>query len=114
MPAMSRNYLLFLEDMREACLRILRYKDGMSRDEFLADDKTYDATLRQMMIIGEAAKQVPLEVRALYPAVDWVGMGRFRDLAIHHYFGIDNRVVWNIVDAEVPELLAALNTNADG
>ena len=105
---MSRNYLLFLDDMRDGCDRIIRYKNGMTREEFLADDKTYDAVIRQMMIIGEAAKQIPQEVRALYPVVDWGGMGRFRDLAIHHYFGIDNRIVWNIIDAEVPELLAAL------
>lgn len=111
---MSRNYRLFLDDMREACSRIVRYKGDMSKEEFLADDKTYDATVRQMTIIGEAAKQIPQEIRALYPTVDWGGMGRFRDIAVHHYFGIDNRIVWNIVDAEVPELFAALKTETNG
>lgn len=51
---MSRNYLLFLNDMRKACERIIRYVQGMSETEFLADEKTYDAVIRQMIIIGEA------------------------------------------------------------
>ena len=106
---MSRNYLLFLDDMKEACLRILRHTNGLTKEEFLSDEKTYDAVIRQMIIIGEAAKQIPHEVRTLYPSVIWKEMGRFRDLAIHHYFGIDEKIIWNIVESEVPLLLNNLS-----
>ncbi len=51
-----------------------------------------------------------LKIRKSHSDIDWGGMGRFRDLAVHHYFGIDNRIVWNIVSGEVPDLLAALTT----
>jgi uncharacterized protein with HEPN domain len=64
MLTMSRNYLLFLDDIRSSC-------SGMTKEEFLADEKTYDAVLHQLTIIGEAAKQIPQEVRDLYLAVDW-------------------------------------------
>ena len=105
---MSRNYLLFLNDMRKACERIIRYVQGMNEEAFLADEKTYDAVIRQMIIIGEAAKQIPPEVRTLYPSVEWKEMGRFRDLAIHHYFGIDDKLLWNIASNEITPLLTAL------
>ena len=105
---MSRNYLLFLEDMRQACQRIIRYRGEINKEQFLADEITYDAIIRQMMIVGEAAKQIPPAIRESYPGVDWRGMGRFCDLVVHHYFGIDNRVVWSIVADEVPNLLLAL------
>ncbi len=105
---MSRNYLLFLDDIRASCKRITRHIGSMTQEEFLADEKTYDAVLRQLTLIGEAAKQIPQDVRERYPAVDWKGIGRFRDLVIHHYFGVDDKIVWNAASAEVPTLLADL------
>lgn len=110
---MSRNYRLFLDDIRSSCERIRRHVGGMTKEEFLADEKTYDAVLRQMTIIGEAAKQIPQEVRDLYPAVEWKEIGRFRDIVIHHYFGIDEKIVWNIVATEVPALLADLSADTN-
>jgi len=81
----------------------------MSEAEFLADEKTYDAVPRQMMIVGEAVKQVPPEVHVLHPAVEWTQIGRFRDVVVHHYFGIDDKLLWNIASNEIMPLLAALS-----
>lgn len=108
---MSRNHLLFLDDIRASCERIIRHLGSMTQEDFLADEKTYDAVLRQLTIIGEAAKQIPQDARAIYPGVDWKGIGRFRDLVIHHYFGVDDKIVWNMASAEVPILLADLTGN---
>lgn len=108
---MSRNYLPFLTDIRLSCRRVARYTEGFDFAQFLADEKTYDAVLRHLAIIGEAVKQLPDDVRARYPAVEWRKIARFRDLVIHHYFAIDNQIVWDIVTHKVPELAAALGEN---
>ena len=66
----SRNFSLYLDDIRHSCERVIVYTSGMTKDTFLADEKTYDAVLRHLTIIGEAAKQIPPEVRTSYPSVE--------------------------------------------
>ncbi len=105
----SRNYTLFLDDIRHSCEKVIVYTSGMTKDAFLADEKTYDAVLRHLTIIGEAVKQIPSEIRELYPLVEWTQIGRFRDVVVHHYFGLKEDVIWEIVEAKVPSLLAALH-----
>lgn len=65
--------------------------------------------LRHFAIIGEAVKQIPEDVRGQYPAIEWSKIARFRDIVIHHYFAIDNQIVWGIVITKVPELLTQLS-----
>ena len=76
--------------------------------QFLADEKTYDATLRHLIIIGEAVKQIPEEVRGQYPAVEWKQIARFRDHVIHRYFSANDDIIWDVVVNKVPQLLTAL------
>lgn len=68
---MSREYQLFLKDMREACDKALRFTKGLSRDQFLANEEKFDAVMRNLEIIGEAAKCIPPEVRQQYPNIEW-------------------------------------------
>jgi uncharacterized protein with HEPN domain len=109
----SRNYSLFLDDIRHSCEKIIVYTSEMSKDVFLADEKTYDAVLRHLTIIGEAVKQIPPEIRDLHPAVEWTQIGRFRDVVVHHYFGLKEEVIWEIVEAKVPALLTALTQQSE-
>lgn len=106
---MSRDYRPFLADILLSCRRIARYTDGFTFEQFLGDEKTYDAVLRHLAIIGEAAKQIPENVRNQHPAIEWRKIARFRDIVIHHYFAIDNQIVWDIVENKVPELLTQLS-----
>lgn len=106
----SPDFRLFLTDIRLACAKIGRYTSGLGFDAFIADEKTYDAVLRNLAIIGEAVKQVPQEVRALNPHIEWRKIARFRDIVIHHYFGIDNAIVWDVVQNKIPELQGQLET----
>ena len=105
---MSREYRLFLEDMRTACEKIVRFSEGLTLTGFLDDAKTHDAIMRNLEVIGEAAKHIPEEVRKRNPSVPWRKISGFRDVAAHEYFGIDTDVVWNLITREVPGLLDEL------
>jgi uncharacterized protein with HEPN domain len=105
---MSRDFRPFLDDIHRACEKVVRYTAGQTFEQFVADEKTFDAVLRNLAIIGEAVKQIPQEFRDQYPAVEWRKIARFRDLVIHHYFAVDEQIVWDIVQNKVPELLDQL------
>ncbi|HLE61576.1 MAG TPA: DUF86 domain-containing protein [Pyrinomonadaceae bacterium] len=102
---MSRDYRLFLEDMQLSCEKISRYVEGLSFAQFVSDEKSYDAVLRNLQVIGDAVKQIPEEVRQKYSAVEWRKIGGFRDFVVHEYFGIDQDILWDVIKNQVPTLL---------
>jgi uncharacterized protein with HEPN domain len=65
----------------------------------------YDATLRNLEILGEAAKKIPEEIRQRYPDVDWRGVAGLRDILAHAYFALDDATLWKIVRTDIPHLL---------
>ena len=98
---MSRDYRLFLEDILESCTRIERYTQEISFDQFVKDDKTYDAVLRNLEIIGEAVKNLPEEFRDRYHQVEWRKLAGLRDIVAHEYFGVSDEIVWDIVQNKI-------------
>ena len=105
---MSRSWLLFLDDMREAARKIDRYVAGRDLDAFRADEMAFDATLRNLEILGEAVKGIPEEIRARYPDVNWRGVAGFRNVLAHAYFAVDEETLWDIIANKVPQLLVQL------
>ena len=100
----EREIQLLLEDMLEAAGKIASYTSGMSFENFIADDKTVDAVVRNFEIIGEAANRVPDDFKLNHPEIEWRRMTGLRNRIIHEYFGVDYTTVWKIKDENVPEL----------
>lgn len=97
-----------LSDIAEAAKAIVGYVAGMDERSFQGDRKTLDAVLRNLTVIGEAARHVPDDFRERFPSVPWVEMGDMRNVVVHEYFGVDVGILWLTVRRDVPELLAAL------
>jgi len=100
----ERSDIDFLSDIQEAAHRIREYTDIMTYDAFLSDTKTQDAVVRNLEIIGEAAKSLTAQLRAKYPAVPWRAIGGVRDKLIHDYFGVNLDIIWDIITVELPVL----------
>jgi uncharacterized protein with HEPN domain len=103
-----RDISLYLQDILDVMLAVERFVEGMSFDEFKTDDKTSSAVIRKFEIIGEAAKQVPEEIRNKYPLIPWKEMAGMRDRLIHFYFGIKYELVWHTIKDVIPQVKPAI------
>jgi uncharacterized protein with HEPN domain len=100
----DRELLLLLEDILDAARKIISYTSGMSFDDFVNDDKTIDAVVRNFEIIGEAGNRVPEDFKSDHPGIEWRRIIGFRNRIIHEYFGINYEMVWKIKEENVPGL----------
>jgi len=101
---MPRDYRVLLEDIAEAVQAIGEFTEGMAKDDLAADRKTRDAVIRNLEVIGEAAKKLPDELRDRHADIEWKRIAGLRDILIHDYFGIDLDIIWDVVETEVPKL----------
>ena len=101
---MPRDFRVYLEDILEATRKITAYTGSLAKAAFLEDEKTIDAVVRNLEVIGEAVKKLPEDLRAQHSAVEWKKIAGLRDILIHEYFGLDAEIVWDIVQNKVPAL----------
>ena len=106
---MPRDFRVYLEDILAAITKIRRYMTGFSKEAFASDDRTVDAVVRNLEVIGEAVKQLPPALRAREPGVDWQKIAGLRDILIHQYFGIDTDILWDVVQSKLPTLEGAVS-----
>ncbi len=103
-----RDWRLRVEDILESIQKITRYLDGMTLDEFTADERTMDAVIRNFTIVGEAARHVPDEVVARAPGLPWQEMRGLRNVVVHAYFGVSADVLWTTARDDLPAIVPAL------
>jgi uncharacterized protein with HEPN domain len=93
----------YLVHMNEAMEKIANYiKDGEA--DFQNEAIIQDAVIRNLEIIGEAAKRIPESVRNESHSIPWKRLAGLRDILIHQYEGVDLGQVWRIVDMDLPEI----------
>ena len=112
----EREWHFFVTDMIDFARRVLDYTRGMTQAEFVSDRLIYDATLRNLELIGEAATHIPEDIRAANPEIPWRMIIATRNRLIHGYLGIDDDTLWSIIQDDVPTLLPllkALNEKAE-
>lgn len=100
---------VYLRHIRDAIDQIGEYTSDVDREEFQESSMVQDAVVRQIEIIGEAAKQLSSETIEEYSSVPWADIAGMRDKLIHNYFGVDIEQVWQTVQSDIPELKEKLN-----
>lgn len=99
----------YLADMREAIVRIQGYTSAITYGQFLADSKTQDAVIRNIEILGEAAKHLPITLTSAHQDIAWKSIVGMRDKLVHDYFGVNVDILWDVVTTKLPVLLKQID-----
>src|SRR5215218_2992372 len=106
----KRDPHILLNDIIVAIEKIGRFTAGMDRQMFLQDDKTIDAVVRNIEVIGEAARQLPADFKQSNAHIPWNLIAGMRNRIVHEYFGLDLEIVWQVIGHDLPELETQLRT----
>jgi uncharacterized protein with HEPN domain len=95
----------YLADILHAAKAIRRFVDGVSKEQFIANEEKYEAVNRKFEIIGEAARHLSPEMRAHFPDIPWALITAMRNILIHDYDDVNLNVVWNTPQDDLPPLI---------
>ena len=107
---MSRDPRVYLEDVLESIRRINTYVTGLDEERLAADELRLDAVVRNLEVIGEAVKQLHEEITQQQSHVEWRKIAGLREILIHHYFGIDVGIIWDVVQNKLPNFERQIRT----
>ena len=110
MKKQERTYIYYLDDMLLAMERIQEYISDKEFITFKRDYKTVDAVIKNFEVIGEAAKNVPQDIKSKYSEIPWEEMYRLRNRITHEYFGIDYKIIWEIATEKLSQNQTDLKT----
>ncbi len=99
-----RSSKLYFADILQSIRRIKKYTAGLTLDKLKRDDLVIDAVVRNLEIIGEAAKNIPVSVKGKNRNIEWKKISGLRNILAHEYFGVDVEIVWDIIKNKLPEL----------
>lgn len=92
---------LYIEDIQVALKRIEDYTRGITFGDFIQDQKTIDAVVRNLSVIGEAVKNLPQEVKSIHPDIPWNEIMGMRNKVIHEYFAVDEEILWKTIQEDI-------------
>jgi len=104
----KRDPDLLIEDMLASIRKIERYTSGMNQEVFRQDEKTVDAVVRNLEILGEATRQMPEDFTARHSDVPWRQIAGLRNRIVHDYFGLDLEMIWQVIRNDLPQFRAGL------
>ena len=103
-----RDWRFRVRDILAAVRAIADYTDGMTYASFVADSRTMDAVIRNLMTMGESIRWIPEPVLDAHPDVPWRLMRGVRNVVVHEYFGVDPSILWETVRGDLPPMVATL------
>lgn len=109
----TREWSFYVTDMIQFAEKVMAYTRGMDQSRFIADTQAYDATLRNLELIGEAATRIPSTIRDAHSDIPWRSIVGTRNRLAHGYMRVDDDLVWDIIQNDVPTLLPALRNLLD-
>ena len=101
---MKRDNLLFLEDILTSIILIEKYTKNLNLSQLEKKIEKQDSLVRRIEIIGEAAKNLPLDFKNKYSGVPWKDIAGMRDIIVHAYFGVNLDTIWKVVKNDLPKL----------
>ena len=107
----SRTWQERVQDILDAAHQIGVYVRGMTFERFVDDTRTFDAVVRNIVIIGEASNHLPIDIRARLSDVPWGDIIGMRNRLVHRYFQVDSLIVWNAATRHVPPLASQLQSH---
>lgn len=102
-----------VEDILESIGNLQSFVEGMTYEEFTGDTKTVRAAAYEVMIIGEAARQIPKSIQSRYTRIPWAEMKGIRNVVVHEYFRVDLQILWQTITRDLPALVPILQEIAE-
>jgi len=99
----KRSAKLYITDIVDSIRKIELYTKDLTFDKFAKDDKTVDAVIRNLFVIGEAVKNIPKEIKDEYKDIPWVKIAGMRNRIVHEYFGLSESILWKTIEDDIPE-----------
>jgi uncharacterized protein with HEPN domain len=105
---MPKDNSVYIEHIIARAEKILQFVAGMNEDDFLKDEKTQSAVIREFEVIGEASKRISVEFKNIHSHIPWKLMSGMRDLLIHDYEGVNPIRVWDTIKTDIPTLIKSI------
>jgi len=105
----NRSYQLYIEDIANECKNIKKFVKDITYQEFTENLEKVYAVAKAIENIGEAVKNIPKEITNQYPQIPWSEIAKMRDILTHHYFGVDDKIIWDTLDEDFDKFIEVIN-----